>query len=71
MHRSGRRYDCPFPGCDRTNLTKMGLCAHHGMKHGGKINWSEVTRTQQIADGCGSKNDTMPILEATINGRKR
>ena len=63
------RYDCPFPGCNRTNLTKMGLSAHHGMKHG-KINWSKVKRTQQSSDDCRSINDTLPILEATINGRK-
>lgn len=64
------RYDCPFPGCNKTNLTKMGLSAHHGMKHGGRIDWSKVKRTRQSADDCGSTNDTLPILEATVNGRK-
>ncbi|EJK52318.1 hypothetical protein THAOC_28422 [Thalassiosira oceanica] len=48
----------------------MGLSAHHGMKHGGRIDWSKVKRTRQSADDCGSTNDTLPILEATVNGRK-
>ena len=64
------RYDCPFPGCTKTNLTKMGLGAHHGMIHGGRIDWSKVKRTQQSEDDCGSANDTLPILEATVKGRK-
>jgi len=27
-------YECPFPGCPKTNLTRNGIAAHYGMKHG-------------------------------------
>jgi len=58
------RYDCPFPGCGKTNLSKMGLSAHHGMMHG-KVDWSKVRRSQvdhgttaSLATSEGSADET-------------
>ena len=33
-------YNCP--DCDKKNLTKNGLAAHFGMKHGGTVDWDLV-----------------------------
>ena len=37
---SRQLYKCP--DCDKTNLTKHGLAAHYGMKHGGKVDFGFV-----------------------------
>ena len=38
-------YHCP--ACDKTNLTKHGLHAHYGMKHGGSVDFSTVKMVNQ------------------------
>ena len=38
-------YSCP--DCDKTNLTKHGLHAHYGMKHGGSVNMDRVKMVRQ------------------------
>ena len=48
------KYACPFPGCDKTNLTKMGIRAHHGAVHPGvKIDWANIKP-------CGEDDDVCP-----------
>ena len=39
----GDLFKCPFPGCEKTNLSRHGLHAHYGMMHGGSVDFSKVT----------------------------
>ena len=39
-------YSCP--ACDKTNLTKHGLHAHYGMKHGGSVDMATVKMCRPV-----------------------
>ena len=48
--RDGVKYSCPFPGCKKTNLTKMGIRAHHGLVHPGvEIDWANIKRCRDVS----------------------
>ena len=50
-------YHCP--ACDKTNLTKHGLHAHYGMKHGGSVDFSTVKMVnQKKKKSSGKKGST-------------
>ena len=70
---SRQLYKCP--DCDKTNLTKHGLAAHYGMKHGGKVDFgfakiirptvSKSKKKEVLANGIGqwSEDEHVAFLE--------